>query len=190
MKQLFVKAVGVACSTILLASCASPVEVSPSPSASPTSSAMQTRTVPESCELTEMVAAFDQRIEGAEFIPTDWEPGQETDLFDVYEAGGIACTYGIQSAEIGGTVMWALADDELWTTKISEWKATGYTETDIPNLEEHQALVLETTGADGSSVWYINFHIDGVWIQFGASKFIASLDDALGIIQAAAAVTK
>jgi hypothetical protein len=145
---------------------------------------------PVSCELPAVIEAFNQRLDGAAFIPTEWQPAEGTDLYEVYEAGGIACTYGIESAEIGGTVMWAPASDDFWLEKSTQWKAAGYVEVDIPDVDEHEALVLESLAADGQAVWFINFHIGGVWIQFGASKFIASLDDALEIVQAAALVTK
>ena len=146
--------------------------------------------VPESCELTAMIEAFNERLEGSAYIPTEWQPSEGTDLFEVYEAGGIACTYGIESAEIGGTVMWAPATDEVWQAKSEQYKSEGYIEVDIPDVNEHEALVLESPGVDGQAVWYINFHVDGVWVQFGASKFITSLEDALGIIQASALVTE
>jgi hypothetical protein len=169
----------------------SPNQSQPDPTSSasePPTSQAEPRESPKTCGLDEMVSAFNERLDGAVFIPTEWQPAEGTDLFDVYEAGGIACTYGIESAEIGGTVMWAAASDELWLEKSTEWKSAGYVEADIPELDEHEALVLETTGADGQAVWYINFHIGGVWIQFGASKFIASLEDALAIVQASAMV--
>lgn len=156
---------------------------SPSPIAEPGVS-------PTTCDLEEIIAAFGERLEGAEYIPTEWQPAEGTDLFEVYEAGGIACTYGIESAEIGGTVMWAPATDEVWQAKSEQYKSEGYIEVDIPDVNEHEALVLESPGVDGQAVWYINFHVDGVWIQFGASKFITSLEDALGIIQASALVTE
>jgi len=85
--------------------------------------------------------------------------------------------------------MWALASDELWIEMSSEWKKAGYVASDIPDVEEHEAFVLETVAADEQPVWFINFHINGVWVQFGASKFVSSLEDALGIVQAAAAAT-
>lgn len=169
-------AVAMAC-VLMLSGCGVPQEVAPE------------GVVPSSCEVAGVIRAFDQRVEGAVYIPTDWEPAEGTDLFEVYEAGGIACTYGVESAEIGGTVMWALASDELWIEMSSEWKKAGYVVTDIPDVEEHEAFVLETLAADDQPVWFINFHINGVWVQFGASKFVASLEDALGIVQAAAAAT-
>lgn len=86
--------------------------------------------------------------------------------------------------------MWAPATDEVWQAKSEQYKSEGYIEVDIPDVNEHEALVLESPGVDGQAVWYINFHVDGVWIQFGASKFITSLEDALGIIQASALVTE
>jgi hypothetical protein len=178
---------------LVLSACSvspNPAQQDPTASTSePPTSQAERRETPKTCELDEMVSAFNERLDGAVFIPTEWQPAEGTDLFDVYEAGGIACTYGIESAEIGGTVMWANASDELWLEKSTEWKSAGYAEADIPDLDEHEALVLQTTGADGQTVWYINFYIGGVWIQFGASKFIASLEDALAIVQASSMVS-
>jgi hypothetical protein len=180
---------------LCLAACsATPTPSQPDPTVSASESAEpsshpETGVSPDSCDLEEVIAAFNERLDGAIFIPTDWQPAEGTDLYDAYEAGGIACTYGIESAEIGGTVMWAPASDELWLEKSTEWKAAGYVGVDVPDVDEHEAFILETTSADGQAVWYINFHIGGVWVQFGASKFIASLDDALEIVQAAALVT-
>jgi hypothetical protein len=181
---------------LLLSACSvnpNPAQQDPKASAPSTekpSSHAEPGSTPSTCELEEVITAFNERLDGAVFIPTDWQPAEGTDLYDVYEAGGIACSYGIESAEIGGTVMWAPANDELWLEKSTEWKAAGYVGVDVPNVDEHEALVLETMGADGQAVWYINFHIGGVWIQFGASKFITDLEDALEIVQAAALVTK
>lgn len=181
---------------ILLLSACAQAAPSSSPEPNPTASippsqipANEIGEVPTTCELEEVVASFNARLDGAAFIPTEWQPAEGTDLFEVYEAGGIACTYGIESAEIGGTVMWAMTSDDVWLAKSMDYKSEGYVAVDIPDLEEHEALVLESMGADGQAVWYINFHIRGVWIQFGASKFITSLEDALAIVQAAALVT-
>jgi hypothetical protein len=169
-------AMAMAC-VLTLSACGAPQEATPEGS------------VPSSCEVAEVISAFDQMVEGAIYIPTDWEPAEGTDLYKVYEAGGIACTYGIESAEIGGTVMWAMTGDELWTEMSSEWKEADYVAVDIPDLEEHEAFVLETLAADDQPVLFVNFHIHGVWVQFGASKFVSSLEDALQIIHAAASAT-
>jgi hypothetical protein len=178
MHRLLLTPLAVLGFTLMLSSCAT----APAPT--------EQGFAPVSCELPAVIEAFNQRLDGAAFIPTEWQPAEGTDLYDVYEAGGIACTYGIESAEIGGTVMWAPASDELWLEKSRQWKAAGYVAVDITDVDEHEALVLESVAADGQAVWFINFHIGGVWIQFGASKFITNLDDALEIVQAAALVTK
>ena len=177
MSEKFKKSVAVVAGIMVLSACGVPHVATPEGS------------VPASCEVAEVISAFNQKIEGAVYIPTDWEPADGTDLSKVYEAGGIACTYGIESAEIGGTVMWAEVGDELWAEMSSEWKKAGYVAADIPDLEEHEAFVLETFAADDQPVLFVNFHINGVWVQFGASKFVSSLEDSLDILVAAAIAT-
>lgn len=142
--------------------------------------------IPTNCEIPKVLSAFQQSITGALFIPTDWQPAEDTDLFEVYELGGIACTYGIESAEIGGTLMWAKVSDDFWRQKVDKWETLGYLKVDVPELNESDAFALSTTAADDVPVWLINLELDGVWIQFGASKFVASLDDARAILKAAA----
>lgn len=143
---------------------------------------------PESCEQSQVISAFDARLSGAEYIPTEWEPASGTDLSDIYELGGIACTYGIESAEIGGTVMWARVTDKFWLAKKDQWLTAGYRAVDVPGLDETEAFEMSTTSADDFPVWFINLKIRGVWIQFGASKFVNNLDDALDIVVASSSV--
>lgn len=141
--------------------------------------------IPNSCEISEVINAFQGSLAGALFIPTEWQPAEGTELFEVYELGGIACTYGIESAEIGGTLMWAEVSDEFWKEKQDQWESLGYVKVDVPELDESAAYTLLTSAADDVPVWFINFRINGVWIQFGASKFISSLEDAKAILVAA-----
>ena len=94
------KILGIAVSLILLAGCSSFAQEA-------TDGKMAQLTPPVSCEQELVIQAFADQVEGSRYVPTDWQPFPGTDLYDIYEAGGIACTYGIQVAEVGGTVMWA-----------------------------------------------------------------------------------
>jgi hypothetical protein len=147
---------------------------------------MMQLTPPTSCEQKLVVQAFADQVEGSRYVPTEWQPSPGTDLFDVYEVGGIACTYGIQVAEVGGTVMWASNIDNLWDTKKAKWLEQGQVEIDLPGLNETDAVILKegSTSADEMHVWAINLLINDVWIQVGAS-FLQTVDEALPIIEAA-----
>lgn len=175
MRKTLVAAV----SLILLTGCASST-----PEAS--DGKMAQLTPPASCEQELVVQAFADQVEGSRYVPTDWQPSPGTDLFDVYEAGGIACTYGIQVAEIGGTVMWASNVDNLWDRKKTEWLEQGQVQIDLPGINETDAVILKegSTSADEMHVWVINLLINDVWIQVGAT-FLQNVDEALPIVQAA-----
>jgi uncharacterized protein YceK len=169
----------VAVSLILLAGCSTST-----PEAS--DGKMAQLTPPASCEQELVIQAFADQVEGSRFVPTEWQPSPGTDLFDIYEAGGIACTYGIQVAEVGGTVMWASNVDNLWDTKKTQWLEQGQVQIDLPGINETDAVILQEGSASGGEmhVWAINLLINDVWIQVGAT-FLQNVDEALPIIQAA-----
>lgn len=148
------------------------------------------RVVPQSCEIADVVAAFDQQVEGSAYVPTEWQPSEGTDLATALDAGGIACSYGIQVAEVGGTILWAKIDDETWTSRTLEWQEYGQTAIDLAGVDEDAAFILqEGTSADEMHVWTINLLIDGIWIQIGAT-FLQTVDEASEIISAAISATE
>jgi hypothetical protein len=173
------KTLAIAVSLILLTGCSTST-----PEAS--DGKMAQLTPPASCEQEMVIQAFADQVDGSRYVPTDWQPSPGTDLFDVYEAGGIACTYGIQVAEIGGTVMWASNVDNLWDRKKTEWLEQGQVQIDLPGINETDAVILKegSTAADEMHVWAINLLINDVWIQVGAT-FLQNVDEALPIIQSA-----
>lgn len=149
-----------------------------------------TRTVPASCEIDGVISAFDDQVEGSAYVPTEWEPAEGTDLDAALSSGGIACTYGIQIAEVGGTILWAPANDELWAERSADWIEYGQTEINLEGFEEDAAYILqEGTSADEMHVWTINLLIDGIWIQVGAT-FLQTIEEANPIIEAAIAATE
>lgn len=148
------------------------------------------RAVPTNCEIDDVIKAFDQQVAGSRYVPTDWQPAAGTDLAAVYDAGGIACSYGIQVAEVGGTVLWAPASDSLWAERSKIWQADGLTAIDLEGVEEQAAFILQDgTSADEMHVWKINLLIDGIWIQIGAT-FLQTVEEASGIIASAVEATK
>ena len=175
MRKILVGAV----SLILVVGCSSPTQEA-------SDGKMAQLTPPTSCEQELVIQAFADQVEGSRFVPTEWDPYPGTDLFDIYEAGGIACTYGIQVAEVGGTVMWASNVDNLWDRKKSQWLEQGQVEIDLPGINETDAVILKegSPSAGEMHVWAINLLINDVWIQVGAT-FLQNVDEALPIIQAA-----
>lgn len=173
------KTLAVAVSLILLTGCSTST-----PEAS--DGKMAQLTPPASCEQELVIQSFADQVEGSRYVPTEWQPSPGTDLFDVYEAGGIACTYGIQVAEIGGTVMWASNVDNLWDRKKIEWLEQGQVQIDLPGINETDAVILKegSTSAVEMHVWAINLLINDVWIQVGAT-FLQNVDEALPIVQSA-----
>jgi hypothetical protein len=143
--------------------------------------------VPASCEIAEVIREFDAQVPGSKFVPTEWQPSPNTDLEVALKNQGIACTYGIQVAEIGGTILWASNAKNIWNERKSAWIEAGETAIDLPGIEETAAYILQDgTSADEMHVWRINLLIRGVWIQVGAS-FLQNLDEALPIIKASIA---
>lgn len=142
--------------------------------------------VPNDCTKTKILPAFPERIPNAKFIETDWEPAEGTDLYAAYNAGGIACSYGIQEAEVGATILWAPDNQILFNERSAEWLKAGQQEVDLPDFNEEKAYFL-TQGVEGEGeyiIWAINYLIDGVWIQVGAT-FFTSLAQAMPLIKAA-----
>jgi len=142
---------------------------------------------PESCDIAEVISAFNVQVPGSKFVPTDWQPSPDTDLDAALTNQGIACTYGIQVAEVGGTILWVSNSSNVWDERKQTWINAGETPIDLPGIEETAAYILEDgTSVDEMHVWRINFLINGVWIQVGAS-FLQNLDEALPIIKASIA---
>ena len=175
-----------AAALLALSACGSTTPVA-TPSPTPTAAE---RKVPANCELPDVIAAFARIIPPAKYIPTEWKPAAGTDLYEEVNAGGIACSYGDQESEVGGTVIWALDKNDLWKNRAIEWQKEGMVRVEVPNLDEMDAYKTPdgATSADGMPTWRVNVLIHGVWVQLGAA-FIQSWDEATPIIRAAVNAT-
>ena len=163
--------------SLLITSCGSFNESSPS------SSQLY---VPSDCTTTKILKALPDSIPNPKFIDTPWEPAEGTDLYASLNAGGLACSYGIQEAEIGVTVLWAPDDETLFQSRVSTWTESKQVKTDLPKIDEEQAFVL-SEGDENSverHIWAINLLISGVWIQVNAT-FLQTIDEAIPLIEAA-----
>lgn len=145
-----------------------------------------TQYVPSHCEDTKILASLPDSISNPKFIDTQWEPSEGTDLYAALNAGGLACSFGIQEAEIGTTILWAPDDDALFNERSQQWTKDGQVSVDIPGVDESAAYVL-TEGKEGSDeyhVWAVNFLYQGIWIHIGAT-FANSIEDYTPLAKAA-----
>ena len=146
--------------------------------------------VPASCEIPEVIDEFAAQVPGSKYVPTDWQAFPDTDLAAVLDNNGIACTYGIQVAEVGGTVLWTPNAENIWEQRKTSWVEFGETPIDLPGISETSAYVLkEATESGEMHVWKINLLINDVWIQVGAS-FFQNVEESLPIIKAAINATR
>ena len=146
--------------------------------------------VPISCEIPDVVDEFVAQVPGSKYVPTDWQPLPDTDLAAVIDNNGIACAYGIQVGEVGGTVLWASNAEGIWDQRKSSWIQYGETPIDLPGIDETSAYVLKEGSESGEMhVWKINLLINDVWIQVSAS-FFQNVEEALPIIKAAINATQ
>lgn len=168
------KAVSVAVVVLLLGGCGAK---SPAPKSDVKFS------VPTDCESRKILAALPSDIPNPKWIDTKWEPAPGTDLYSALNTGGLACTYGNQSAEIGTTIIWAPSDSNNFETMSKNW---GMSKVDIPGINEESAYWLgnEATGPDEIHRWSINLLYKENWIQVNAS-YIYSMDNAIPLIKAA-----
>jgi len=142
--------------------------------------------VPLYCDQTKVLESFPEKVANAKYIPTEWEPAEGTDLYAAYNAGGIACTYGIGEAEVGATIFWAPDFNITFSEREPIWKEAGQVEVDLPDFEEERAYFLSqgTEGQGEYIVWQLNVLANGYWVQVGAT-FLNSIEEAMPIVKAA-----
>jgi hypothetical protein len=142
--------------------------------------------VPKDCESTKVLAALQKDVRQAQFIDTPWQPAAGTELADFLNNGGIACTYGIQSAEVGITVDWVANGATMFSNRTSGWLSDGYEKIDIPNLMESEAYFFQKDQSPTNefSQYQVKFLINGFWINL-SSSFGKTIEDSSGWIKAA-----
>lgn len=139
--------------------------------------------VPATCPQGNVLSAMNEYVDGSVFIDTQWDAMPNTDLAAALEAGGIACSYGIQEAEIGATVLWSSA--EAFDSRRAQWKSDGQVQVDVMGADEAWVLQ-EVVNNNERHLWAINLLVDGVWIHIAAT-FLPDLDAAGSLVAAAIA---
>ena len=145
-----------------------------------------TFTVPADCTKAIILATVLTTVPGAQFIDTPWQPSAGTELADVLNNGGIACTYGLQAAEIGTTVSWVNNADSLFGDRITEWLKQGYKKVVLENHSDVDAYYLYKPQSQTQEfhIWELHFLINKMWISINAS-YLNNLNDASSLIDAA-----
>ena len=141
---------------------------------------------PLDCNETNVLTALPSELTNAMYIPVQWQPADGTDLKAILDGGGIACTYGVQQAEIGATVSWVEDTSGLFESRIAAWKGQGFEETSLPGVTADRIFVISTAAMNAREIhsWSANILVKGNWIQVSAS-YIYKNSDATQLVNAA-----
>jgi undecaprenyl-diphosphatase len=145
-----------------------------------------TYSVPKDCLSTDVLAALQKDVRQAQFIDTPWQPAPGTELADFLNNGGIACSYGIQSAEVGITVDWVADATSLFNNRVAGWISEGYQKIDIPNLAESETYFFQKDQSPTNEFhqYRVNFLFNGFWISL-SSSFGKTIEDSSEWLKAA-----
>lgn len=154
--------------------------------ASPTKTSSLSYLPPQNCNETNVLAALPSELINAMYIPTEWQPAERTDLKAILDGGGIACTYGVQQAEIGATVSWVADRNGLFNSKVVGWKSQGYEDISLPGVSADRLLAISEKAMNTREIhsWSANILVHGNWIQVSAS-YIYKNSDATKLLNAA-----
>lgn len=147
----------------LLVACGSNQSKEPAPSKSPSVSI----SIPNSCATSKVLEAIQDEIPGSAFIDTKWTPAPDTELFDFLNNGGIACSYGLASAEIGATVRWVDDKKSNFEKWLPTWIENGYQKVDLSEFGLREGYFLQKSQSETQefNIWSLNFKANGVWVS-------------------------
>ena len=128
--------------------------------------------IPAKCTDSKVLNAVQQEIPGAVFIDTKWTPAPDTELADILNDGGIACSYGIASAEIGATVRWVLDGANNFDKWKNKWLENGYSQVDLKDfgLNKGYVLIKPQSETQEFAIWTLNFKESGVWVSISRTS--------------------
>ena len=123
--------------------------------------------IPAKCTDSKVLNAVQEEISGAVFIDTKWTPAPDTELADILNDGGIACSYGIASAEIGATVRWVLDGANNFDKWKNKWLENGCSQVDLKDfgLNKGYVLIKPQSETQEFAIWILNFKESGVWVS-------------------------
>jgi len=128
--------------------------------------------IPAKCTDSKVLNAVQQEIPGAVFIDTKWTPAPDTELADILNNGGIACSYGIASAEIGATVRWVLDGANNFDKWKSKWLENGYSASRFEGFWSKKGYVLIKPQSETQefAIWTLNFKESDVWVSISRTS--------------------
>lgn len=165
---------------LFLAGCGSAAPVKPTPT-------QQTKlAIPTDCTATHVNTAVEKIAPGSTYIPTKWQPSSGSELADFLNNGGIACSYGIQSAEIGVTAKWVEDSSGLFDKHAVLWQKEGYNKVDLAGVDEDEAYfyIKPQSPSNEFHLWALNVKYHGAWLQLNCTAFAQSLEAGLPIVKA------
>jgi len=128
--------------------------------------------IPAKCTDSKVLSAVQQEIPSAVFIDTKWSPAPDTELADILNNGGIACSYGIASAEIGATVRWVSDSANNFDKWKSKWLENGYSQVDLKDfgLNKGYVLIKPQSETQEFAIWTLNFKESDVWVSISRTS--------------------
>lgn len=141
--------------------------------------------IPTSCLESKVLKAVANEVSGAQFIDTKWTPAPNTELADVLSNSGIACSFGLSSAEIGATVRWVRDDKNNFEKWIPTWVKEGYEKVNLSQYGLTDGYFLQKTqsATQEFNVWILNFKTGGVWVSISRTSG-TSINDGKKLIAA------
>ena len=166
---------------LLLAGCGGVSKTQPAPSQTPSS----TLEIPQDCEKTSVNQALSEIVKDSIYIPTQWKPTAGTELADFLNNKGLACSYGLQSAEIGITARWVSDSTQLFENRIDGWLASGYTKVTLDGVSADDAyfLLKKQSPSQEFHIWSLNFKYQGAWLSLNCTSFAQDLNAGLPIVK-------
>ncbi|MEI6120759.1 MAG: hypothetical protein WCQ06_06595 [Actinomycetes bacterium] len=167
---------------LLLAGCGGAVKVVPSTTPTPATKFV----IPSDCTKTGLNAALSKIVSGSKYIATQWQPSPGTELAEFLNNGGIACSYGLQSAEIGITAKWVDDSKLIFENRESEWLKSGYTKVALDGIDSDAAyfLLKKQSPTQEFHVWSLNFKYKSAWFSLSCTSFAQSLADGVPLAKA------
>ena len=144
--------------------------------------------VPSTCENQRVIDALPADIRSqSSNISATWNPAPGTDLATVIENTGIACTYGVQSKEIGVTIYWTKDDNgKIFDSRVQGWTELGMKPATINGATKAYALEDNASLNPEIHSYAVDFLYEGIWVHIG-STYMYTLADARPMIDAAIA---
>ena len=171
-------------SVLLLTGCGGAAKVLPTTTPTPTPTTKFS--IPSDCNKTGLNEALAKIVKGSKYIATQWQPALGTELADVLNNGGLACSYGLQSAEIGATARWVEDKNMIFENRVNGWLKDGYSKVLLDGVDTDAAyfLLKRQSPTQEFHIWVLNFKYQGAWFSLSCTAFAQSLADGLPLAKA------